>query len=117
MEDARRSSDRRSATGGVGEIVVESRAGVAVVSVAGPLTPAIASDLCRTMGQIDGPIVVDCVRVRSADPRAIGTLGRASVTRGEVILRRVRPSLRESLQVMNLAHLVAYAERETGRAR
>jgi anti-anti-sigma regulatory factor len=93
-----------------------ARAGVSIVALHGALDGALGAELGARVEGIDGPIVIDCARVTGADELGLQALSRLSSAKGGVTLRRVQPRLRELLTSVQLAELIAYAEREPGRA-
>jgi hypothetical protein len=67
------------------------------------------------VADVPGPIVIDCARIRGADPAGLSTLAGFRSSRDVLVLRRVPAPLRVLLEEHALEDLVAYAEREAGR--
>ena len=93
---------------------VSRRSGVSIVTVEGQLA-SHRSQVWETLEQLDGPIVIDCAQVVDADGDALAALAERRTTESALTLRRVPERLRRLLDEHDLAHLVAYAERETNR--
>jgi anti-anti-sigma factor len=86
--------------------------GTHIVRLAGELDLATAPGLRAALGELSGPLLLDCEHLRFLDASGLRVLADTARSNGTLTLRHVAPDIRRVLHIARMDSLVALEERD-----